>query len=204
MALDLITAPSMEALRIEHARKQCEVEGVTDHDTFLDEVLIPAATDRGQLATQRQFITADWALRLDGFPCGDGAIEVPRPPLQAVTSITYVDPAGVTQTLAASAYQVDAPQGPRCARGRIRPAYGYQWPATRDQLNAVTVFFTCGYGDVPEAIPGLLRMALLQVVATFFLHREEVVIDAGVTAAIVLPRGATQIFRSFKSHARTR
>lgn len=202
MALTLVTPASQMPVTLDEAKKQCECEGLFDHDSFLDHVLIPAATDRAQLVTQRQVMTAEYCLQLEGFPCAAGWIDMPRPPLQTVTRIQYVDLAGVTQTLATSTYQVDAPVGPRGARGRIAPAYLETWPATRAQLNAVAITFLAGYGDAPDDVPALLRMAILQTVATWFRYREEFVIETGVSAAVALPRGASQIFKSFKSHAR--
>lgn len=69
------------------------------------------------------------------------AIRLPCPPLVSVTSITYVDGAGVTQTMDATAYQVDAIGSP----ARILPAYGTYWPAARHQLNAICITFVAGY-----------------------------------------------------------
>lgn len=88
--------------------------------------------------------------------------EILLPPIQSVTSITYVDNDGVTQTLSASNYVVDTKTQPT----RITPAYGLSWPSTRDQNNAVTIRFVAGYGaaaDVPQCIKNwiLMRVASL-------------------------------------------
>jgi uncharacterized phiE125 gp8 family phage protein len=65
-------------------------------------------------------------------------ISLPRVPLISVTSITYVDTAGTTQTMSSSLYVVDY------AKGRIHLAYNESWPSTRSQPNAVTVRFVAG------------------------------------------------------------
>lgn len=99
--------------------------------------------------TRRALVTQTWDLKLDRFPCW--MISIPKPTLQSVTSITYVDSDGTTQTLAADQYLVDASSTP----ARITPAFGLVWPITRYQNNAVTVRFVAGYGlaaAVPEGI----------------------------------------------------
>ena len=99
--------------------------------------------------TRRALVTQTWDLKLDRFP--RWMINIPKPTLQSVTSITYVDSDGTTQTLAADQYLVDASSTP----ARITPAFGLVWPITRYQNNAVTVRFVAGYGlaaAVPEGI----------------------------------------------------
>ena len=199
MAWSLDTPPEGLAVDLETAKAQCRAAGLADDDAYFADVAIPAAADRAELATQRQLLQATWVWQLDSFPCA-AYLEVPKPPLIAVTSITYVDTAGVTQTWAANQYQVDAPSGPRCRRGRIMPAYGVSWPATRGQLNAVTLTVTAGYGRA-EDIPALLRMGMLLDVGRLFEHREDVVMEPGLSVAIEPPWGARAIYRSFKSYA---
>ncbi|MGE0460903.1 MAG: hypothetical protein AB7Q16_06000 [Vicinamibacterales bacterium] len=193
MALTLVVAPGREPITIEEAKIQARVTHTRD-DLFLDEVVIPGVRDRAELATMRQLITATWAETFDDWPC-EGYIEVPRPPLQSVSSITYVDPAGVTQTWSPSLYVVDAPAGPRATRGRIAPAHGQSWPSVRMQLNAITVTFIAGYGDEPKDVPPLLRRAMLLDLGTMYEHREDLV--AGMVVNELPVRSAT-VYQSFK------
>jgi uncharacterized phiE125 gp8 family phage protein len=60
------------------------------------------------------------------------------PPVQSVTSITYLDPEGVLQTWSSTEYLVDL------ARGWVLPTYATVYPATRAIANAVTVRFVTG------------------------------------------------------------
>lgn len=130
----------------------------------------------------RALITQTWDLVLDAFPDATAdnpyaAIRVPLPPLVSVTSITYTDTDGVSQTVSASDYDVDSTSEP----GEIRPAYGESWPSTRDVRNAVTVRFVAGYGaaaSVPEPVKLWLRLR----VSTLYAHREQF-----VTGTIVAP-----------------
>lgn len=202
MPLDLVTPPSVEPiLSVEDVKRQCSLGGVPDHDVFLEHYLVPAARERGELSTRRQWMEATWTQRCDGFPPGGAWLELPRPPLLEVVSVQYIDLAGVLQTLDDSAYDVDAPRGPRCARGRIAPVYGTTWPSTRAQLNAVRITFRAGYGSAPTDVPTLLRQAMLMDVATLFEHRENLVIGTKNIVA-ELPRGSAAIYESYRSYPR--
>jgi uncharacterized phiE125 gp8 family phage protein len=191
------STPIAEPLTLDAAKQQVRRRDTTDDDVLLEDILIPAARERAEQATRRQFITATYDLTLDGrFP---GEIVLPLPPLQSVLSVTYVDDDGVTQTLATNQYTVDAPSGPRAQRGRIVPAYNVTWPGTRYQINAVTVRFVAGYGDDHTAVPPRLKMAMLQDVATLYENREDVVLGQGYSV-IAFPSGSTATYANFRSH----
>lgn len=225
MALSLVTAPTDEPITWAQVQKQLHLDGLDDDQAFVETIIIPAVRDRCELATGRQLLTARWRLPLDwwpgwsltsyvrplvsAWPCS-AVIDVPKPPLQYDPSgspaiaidISYVDTTGVTQTLASSAYDVDAPVGPRCRAGRIAPAFGTIWPLVRQQMNAITVAFTAGYG-APADVPPLLIAAMLQDAATLYENRES--LQVGTRAqAIALPGYSDSIYRSYKSYARTR
>lgn len=195
MPLSLVTAPDGEPITLEQAKAQAELQGTTDHDVLLSDTIIPAARDRGELVTRRQFLgPATWDWLLDGAPC-ERVIELPKPPLVAVSFIKYYDTAGVLQTFASSNYTVQAPQGPRCRRGRIGLVSGASWPATADQIGAFIIRFTCGYGAA-EDVPPLLLQAQLMDISTLFENRENLATGALVT----VPGTAQDIYRSFKSY----
>jgi len=177
MPLDLKTAPATEPISTADAKSHLRVD-VSDDDTLIDG-LVTAAREHVEGLTRRALIDQTWYLVLDRFPASDlTPIVVPLPPLKSVSSITYVDTAGTTQTWAASKYDVDSPSGPKARRGRIAPAFDEVYPDTREQLNAVTIEFIAGYGaggaNVPEPI--ILGMKLL--VGHWYEHRESVVVGA--------------------------
>lgn len=209
MGLSLVTAPDGEPLTLAEAKRQTRRTEVEDDDAYLQDALIPAVRERAEQATRRQFLTATWDLQLDAFPCW--TIDVPLPPLQAVSSIHYVDTSGVTQTLAADQYVVDAPGvvtvnadptyrviGGRGRRGRITPAYGLIWPCTRCQMNAVTIRFLAGYGTASD-VPPRLKMGMLLDLGTLFENREDQVVGQGF-AVSPFPNGAEAVYRAFKSY----
>ena len=196
MVLTIVMAPTTEPIDVATVKKQCRMDGINDDDSFIAEVLIPGVRDRAELATQRALPTQTWDAKFDEFPWVD-YIELPKPPLVSVTSVKYIDTNGVEQTWVSSNYSVDAPSGPRCARGRVLLGYGKTWPATRLQANAVTIRFICGYGDDMTDMPPLLVQGMLIDAATVYENRESYVTGTIVTP---VPDNAAQIYRKFKSH----
>lgn len=166
LTLTQSSAPDTEPLTLTDAKRQLRVEHALD-DEYIQGA-IAAARSHIETVTHRQLITATWVLRLDEFPDGEGIIKLPRPPLQSITSVQYVDTAGDSQTLDSSLYTADVYSEP----GRLMPAYGQTWPSTRAVPNAVTVTYVAGYGDAWSNIPAQLRAALALIVADLYEHRE--------------------------------
>lgn len=167
MALSLTTAPTAEPVSLEEAKLQARV--VVDDDDALIDGLIGAAREWVEAVTGRALLDQVWTLTLDTVPA-DGVIVVPRPPLRSITSVSYVDAAGVTQTWAATTgYQVQTPSGPYAERGRIAPAYGTSAPSVRQgTFGALTVVFRAGYGTVASAVPKPLKLAIGVLVAHLY------------------------------------
>jgi uncharacterized phiE125 gp8 family phage protein len=162
--------------------------------------LITAARDRFEGATRRAGITQTWDWILDAFPCGD-YLELPKPPLQSVTSVKYYDTGGTLQTWSTDNYVVEAPAGPRASRGRISLKQSCVWPVAIAQRGAVQIRFVCGYGAAASAVPARLRSAMLLDVATQYAQREDVI--TGTTVA-QLPVGIEAVYRHFRSRATQR
>ena len=164
--LKLISGPASEPVTLSELKAQCRVEHSAEDDLLTAYGI--AARQQCESILERALITQTWARMLDCFPWSE--IELGKPPVQAITSITYVDTSGATQTLSSSAYVLD-PTGEE--PGFVLPAYGYTWPTTLDTAGAVTITFTCGYGAaaaVPDAIKTWIRMR----VATLYRFRESI------------------------------
>lgn len=206
MSLSLVDdAGAVEPVTLGEAKLQLKLPVDVAHpeDSLIEDILIPAARARGEGATNRAFRQATWSLILDASESvsSDGWIEIPKPPLVEVLSVTYVDTNGITQTFATSQYLVQAPAGPKAKRGRLSLAYGAAWPSTRDQVGAVTIQFVAGYSLLPlptygPSFPAILKMAMLLDIATLYAQRENV-----VTGTIVgqIPGTANDIYKTFKS-----
>lgn len=75
------------------------------------------------------------------------AVKLLCPPIVSISSITYVDKDGVTQTLDPSAYRLSSPR-------TLYPVYGTFWPSGRIDPDSVQITYTAGYpgGGVPAPI----------------------------------------------------
>jgi uncharacterized phiE125 gp8 family phage protein len=158
MGLALVTPPAAPVLTDDDMIAHLRI-GTVDtppDDLMLVRGYLAAATDAIEQWTRRRLITQTWKTTYDAFPWGGVALELPYPPLVAVASIVYVDAAGVAQTLAPEAYQVDTTG----FLGRVAPVWGTSWPTARRQPSAVTVTFSCGYGTSGSSVPAALRAAV--------------------------------------------
>lgn len=174
--LKVTTEPSTEPVTTAEAKLHCKVD-IDDDDAEIA-IQIAAARRRCESKVKRAFVTTGLRFTLDSFPQYAPSsrlnqsipsalpITLPRPPLISVTSITYVDTAGDTQTLSSSLYRVLEGEP-----GRIVPIYGTSWPSTRTQHDAVTVNYSAGYGAA-SAVPSTIKLAILMLVAYWYVNRE--------------------------------
>lgn len=193
MSLSLITAPTsaVSLVSLEMAKLQTRVTHTSEDDLFVQ--LIEAARDRAENETLRALGTQTWEETFDGFP-GCGYITIQKPPLQSVTLVKYRDTTGTLQTWASSNYVVEAPAGPKAARGRLSLASGVNWPTTYGQAGDVVIRFVCGY--TPSTLPALLRQAMLLDLSALYRNRDAVV----EKSLVEMPTGARDIYRRYVSH----
>lgn len=170
MPLRLQVVPGEEPLTLDEAKRHLRVTDSADDATIDD--LIVAARTWAENFTGRVLITQTWDYFLDAFV---DPIELPRPPLQSVSSINYVDVDGALQLLATTEYVVDT----AAERGMVRLAYGKSYPGTRIQANAVTIRFVAGYG-LRAAVPGPIRSACLLLVGELYARRETAIVGAPI------------------------
>jgi uncharacterized phiE125 gp8 family phage protein len=176
MGIKIVTAPSLEPITLAEAKAQCNVD-TTDFDGVLD-IFIKSARAAAENYMGAAIMQRSLDMTIDIFPSdADIGFEVAPAWNQqhtvaapiSVTSVTYIDTAGATQTLAGSAYTLDD----SFASGSfwLLPAYNTDWPDTREQANAVTVRYQVGY-DTTAKVPPSIRGWILMTVALFFAQRE--------------------------------
>lgn len=173
--LYLITEPATEPVSLEQAKAHLRVDS-SDEDDLIEGYLY-SARDWAETFTRRALITQVWDLKLPDF--GGDSMELPMPPLQSVSSISYVDTAGDSQTLSSAYYTVRTPTGPHAPHGRITLNYGYTYPSTQGVPEAVTIRFTAGYGDDEADVPATIRTAIKQYVAELYKEREQSIVGQG-------------------------
>lgn len=178
-SLSLVTPPAEEPITLSEAKAYARID-FSDDDTLIAGFIV-AARQQCETITRRALITQTWDLILGEFP--EREIEIPLPPLQSVTSITYLDDSGVSQTLATSVYKVDTANLP----GRITLKSGQSWPSTYDESAAVTIRFVAGYGNA-AAVPDGIKSWLKLRTSTMYEHREESQVG---TSIVTMPRDFT-------------
>lgn len=178
MSLRLINPPSVLPVTLAEAKTHLRV-GHSEDDALIT-LMIESAAAVAEQQMNRALMAQTWELIIDAFPVAE--IKLPRPRVLSIEQVSYIDPEGVEQTLAADAYTLDADLAP----GWLLPALGTTWPSTRDQANAVRVRFVAGYGSDAAAVPSNVQAWLLMHVGAAYRNREA--FAAGVSMA-ELPGG---------------
>jgi len=209
--LKLIAAPSGEPVTRQEAKDFAQIT-ISADDTLVDG-LITAARRKVEVITARALITQTWEVYFDSFPDGDywslsrplgvrpfhrewlptpsrEAIRIPLPPLLSVGFVKYTDPAGVLQTLASNAYNVDVITEP----ARITPVYGTLWPLTRADANAMFVRFDAGYGNA-AAVPEDIKTAIKMIIRTIYDNRANFVVGQ---TAVPIPSDADSLLQTYR------
>lgn len=169
MGLTQTVAPAIEPVTLAEMQTQLRIDSGLDDSTL--SILITAARENVEHYQKRQHITATWAMTLDAFPSGD--IVLPWPPLIAISSISYEDVAGATQTWLSANYQVDITG----EYGTVSPIPTATYPSTEaGRKNAVTVTYTAGYGTTASDVPQSTRLAVMMLGAHWYENREPVVV----------------------------
>lgn len=204
--LVMTTPPSEEPISLATAKLHLRVT-ITQDDPLIS-ALITAARELCEKEVRRAFVTRTYQLRLNRFPWNSpqvylpnysdermpsgtwGMIELPKPPLISVTSITYQDLNGTVQTLDPSRYQVDAGG---VTQGVIVPSYGMYWPQSRYNLDSILINYQAGYGAA-SAVPLGICQAMLLTIGHWYRNREA----ASPTSFTELPLGAKWLLSSYK------
>lgn len=200
-SFQLVTGPQQEPVNAsDFAVHHLKVDFLDDAGFIADQLAAAREYLEGQYETC--FITQTWKYVLDFFPGAQVSpwysswlwpiqswIEIPKAPMQSVTSITYIDPNGNPQTMPSANYVQDMVRTPP----RIGLASGQAWPATNLQvINSVTILGNYGYGDTPGQVPARARQAIRLVAAHFYENREENVIAQRIRP-LELPLGARRM-----------
>lgn len=179
MTLKLITAPAAEPVLLADAKLHLRVDHIADDDLITS--LITAAREAAEHLTGRALITQTWERVLGAFPSSD-RLELGKPPVASITSITYVDAAGDSTVMDPADYALDDATADAVLLADTVTA----WPNTYDTANAVRVRFVAGYGDDGTSVPRAIVAWMLLRIGTLYKLREEVIAGVSVNE---LPQG---------------
>jgi uncharacterized phiE125 gp8 family phage protein len=164
MSLTLITPPAAEPVTLLEVKAHLKVD--TADDDALITSLITAARARAEWHTGRALVAQSWTLWLDAWPV-DGVVEIPLPPLIAITQVTAYADDDSADVLDAATYRVDIFSAP----GRLKLKNALSPPvATLRSIDAVEIAFTAGYGAA-SAVPQAIKQAILCTVADLYSNR---------------------------------
>ena len=200
--LTLVTSPASEPVSLAEAKAHMRIDSAAD-DSLIT-ALITAVRETAESHTRRALVTQTWRLTLDRFPTsplpwwdgvrqgadtpGDGSvIELPRPPLVSVTSVTTYDDADNGTVTPAASYYVDADNEP----GRVVLRAGQTWPVTLRVAGGVEVLFVAGYGAA-VAVPQAISQGMLMLIGGLYENRE------AEAAAPALPLGVAALWRPYR------
>lgn len=169
MAITVVTAPSIEPLTVQQVKDQLRLEIDADDSIVRRYIKVARQWVEGQTRRALTEATYDYSIDYD-WPCKYGMqrITLPLNPVSSVTSVTYVDDNGASQTLAGSQYIVSA----REHGSYIAPAYDVEWPTVRHIPSAITIRFVAGVSDA-EDVPEPLRHAVALIAAELYESRTE-------------------------------
>jgi uncharacterized phiE125 gp8 family phage protein len=173
VGISVVTPPASEPITVAEAKGHCRIDTDIQDGELAGFIFAAREFVEGdihhKLVTQTLDLTID-----DDWPhaCTSRGylprIHFPVKPIASVTSISYVDTNGATQTLALNQYTVrtDVPAP------YIEPAYGVSWPAVRCQGAAITVRFVAGWAA--ESVPNQILQAIRLLIAHADSNREAV------------------------------
>lgn len=161
------TEPDTDTIDATYLKNHVRFES-TAEDTLIG-YYIKAAREQAEKFCNRSFVTTTWIYYLQDFPRDSKTIELPKSPLQSITSIQYRDTDGNAATLSSGSYTYDTKAEPPL----VRLKDSYSWPNTdADGLGNVWITFDAGYGDDDTDVPEGIRLALAFYAAHYFEARE--------------------------------
>lgn len=161
MSLKLITAPALDPVTVNEMREYLRIDG-NEFDTTIGN-LIKAARDAAQDYQNRAFYTQTLELSFDRFP--QMPVKIPKPPLQNLVSVKYVNADGIEASMELADFAVDKRSEP----GRVTFKAGKSWPSVQLQpIDSVIFQFTAGHNDINK-VPNTVKLAYM----VFITHRFE-------------------------------
>lgn len=191
MPIAVSTKASHYPVTLEEAKEHLRVTD-TNSDSYI-QGLIAVATKKAESHTGRTLITTEYIWKQDGFPYAC-ELYVPKPPLQSVSSITYIDTDESTATWGSTYYGYDTVSIP----GRIYPAYQESWPINLNIQNSVTVTFTAGHSSHLGGVPEDIKHAIKFIVGHYWTNRQDHVVSAGFVNSVTIPKNSEWLLADYQ------
>lgn len=178
--------PAVEPVSLDQAKAQCRAQGTVADDAILAGY-IKAARIHVEKYCGIRLVTQTIEMRCSSFRDFESLADAP---VQAITSIAYLDTAGATQALAASVFQsVLYGLSPRI---RLKPNQSY--PAVYAAEDAITVVAQAGYG-LAAAVPQPIVQALLLLIGQWYDNRAPIAVGESVNE---LPNSVAALLANYR------
>ena len=177
MAINVRTPPPVEPVTLEAAKLHCRID--VDADDTLINALIQTAREYCEGFQHRAYVAQTVEYTLDRWPPRP-VIYLPRPPVQEILSVSYLDADGVSQSF--TGYIADTDSEP----ARVVLEYGASWPTEQlYPVNPIRIEFIAGHEPEPAAdpadppdyranIPESVKAAIKLCVGNWYENREGV------------------------------
>jgi uncharacterized phiE125 gp8 family phage protein len=178
----LSSSASQEPITLEEAKQHLRID--IDDDNLIIDSLISVAREYAEAVTGRALITQTWKAYLEDWPSDKDYIELPFPPLQSVSSITYTNSDLTINTWSTSYWETST----QCEPGRVNLSYGESWPtATLNVGLPICITFVAGYGT-PDDVPDLIKAGMKVDLMDLYDNRASIVIGQAINHLATVDR----------------
>lgn len=168
-------APASEPLTLTEAKEQCRVDG-SDSDNVLN-AYIKAARAFVEDYTGKRLVSQTVEMRCSSF---NDLSRLPTAPVTSISSVTYIDTAGDTQTLSTDVYEAvligDEPL--------IRLKVEQSWPSVRDARDAIKVTAVVGFADPDDDELEDIKNAMRLMIGAWYDDRSVGDVPPGTVALL--------------------
>lgn len=187
MALVLTSGPASEPVTLAEVKAHLRIDSSAE-DVLLTSLILTSRLHI-EAALGLALINQSWMLVLDRWP-GDGTVEIPIAPLQAITAVRVRDAAGIPAIVATTTYLADiASKPPRLVWNNAAP------PAPGRFANGIEIDVLTGFGASAASVPAPLKHAILMLVAHWYEHRDPVEIGS---SAVRIPDAVNDLIQPFR------
>ncbi|PKA40447.1 hypothetical protein CWR43_28125 [Rhizobium sullae] len=159
----ITVAATSEPVTTAEAKRRLRID-FDDDDADVD-LMLGSARDHVEKYCNTRLASQTVEIKCDGF-CDFARL--PEAPVSSITSVSYVDTDGATQTLATTVYELRADG----LETSIVTKYGQQWPAIQSG-SRITVTAVVGYAEAPAAV----KHAILLFIADAYEVRENAKVE---------------------------
>jgi len=164
MILTRTVAPTDLPVTVDEVKAALNVD-FTDDDALI-EAFIGAAVDAVEKMTGLQLMTQTWQM---AFEDPATIVDLPRLPVQSVSSIIFYDSDNVSASASVSDYYLFGDD----RSAWMEPKANAVWPAHYARADAITIVWVAGYESASE-VPDALRQAVKMLTCHFYENRSAV------------------------------